>query len=559
MAIRGPREVCPGTWWRTIIWPISTLAKPSGLKRRVDDRTAGDFTILGSNGVYTVGGFQPATSQHLLITAAVARSSRLYTDLALDSLSGNRAAHPTFGQSNDIPLAAPLIYRLPSSDPPGNPPGGPTQLFVQAQPPSSLATGTGFGLVVVAEDQNGKVDSSFTGNVSVALPPGSNATLGGITTVAAKNGIATFTGLTLSLSSSPIALLVTSTGLTGATTSSISMTTPAQFAFSASSVTVKENAGNATITVVRTGGYQGAVSVDLATSGGTAVAGVNYTAVNEVLNFAAGQTSQTVTIPVKNVGVMKANPTVNVILSSPGLNAVLGSLSSETVVIQNVPATPPPAPLVTMKSVQLETNKKHQVTGIVIDFSGAVNASEAQSAAMYELIAAGKGGSFTSKGAKGIKIKSAVYNAAKHQVILTSAPFTLSQPVELVVNGNAPNGLVDTYGRLIDGNHDGKAGGSAAALLKKGGVTMNAVPGPAPSRSSRRRRGGARGDDFAAVALLRALLSSLTLAPPSDSKGFGRYDHRLGGAEKNRGVPQISTLVMVVERDRLQPIHAALA
>jgi hypothetical protein len=264
--------------------------------------------------------------------------------------------------------------------------------------------------------------------------------------------------------------------------------TPAQFAFSNSSVTVNENAGNATITVMRTGGYQGAVSVNVATSGGTAVAGVNYTAVNQLLSFAPGQSSQTVTIPIKNVGVLTANPTVNIVLSNPGANAVLGSPSTETLVIQNAPA--PPAPLVTMQSVQLETNKKHQVTEIVIGLSGAVNAAEARSIATYELIAAGKGGSFTAKTAKAIKIKSAVYDAVHHNVILTTAPFTLSQPVELIVNGNAPRGLQDTAGRLIDGNHDGKVGGNAVAILKKGSVSMSALPaGPlATKKPSKARR-----------------------------------------------------------------------
>jgi len=442
----------------------------------VYDPTAGVFTILGPNGVYTVTGFQPGDipapadySGSGWIQPAVYRAS------TGQFVGAGKTVIATFGQSNDIPLTAPLIYRLPSSGSTGNPGSKATQLSLQTPPPSPVVQGTGFGLVVVAELQNGSVDSSFDGNVSVALAPGSTTTLGGTTTVTAKNGIATFSGLTLGASSSPVSLLVTSTGLTGTATSSISVTPPAQLAFSTSSVTVNENAGNATITVARTGGYEGAVSVDVATSGGTAVPGRNYTAVNEVLNFGAGQNSLTVTIPVRNAGVLKTNPTVNIVLSSPGLNAALGSPSTETLVIQNPPAPPPP--LVTMKSVQLKTNKKHQVTGIVIGFSGGVNATEAQSIATYELVAAGAGGSFTAKNAKVISIKSAVYNAVSHQVILTTAPFTLSQPVELVVNGNAPRGLQDTHGRLIDGSRVGKAGGDAVAVLKKGGVTMSAVPG----------------------------------------------------------------------------------
>jgi subtilisin-like proprotein convertase family protein len=447
----------------------------------VYDPVAGVFTILGPSGVYTVGGFDqgdiPAPADY---NGSGSIQPVVYRPSTGQFIGANETVIATFGQSNDIPITAPLNYRLPSSDPPSGLP----QLFVQAQP-SLVVTSTSFGLTVVAEGQNGAIDSSFNGNVSVGLPPGSNVVLGGKTTVAAKNGIATFTGLTLSMSSSPVSLLVTGTGTTGTTTNSISITTPAEFAFSTSSVTVKENVGNATVTVMRTGGYQGAVSVDLATSGGTAIAGTNYTAVNEVLSFAAGQNSQTVTIPVKNAGTLAAPLSVGIVLSNPGTNAVLGSPFTETLMIQNAPAPPPP--LVKMESVQLEKNKKNQVTGIVIDFSGAVNATEARSIATYELVAAGKGGSFTANGAKPIKIKSAVYNAANHEVILRASPFTLSQPVELVIYGSGTHGLQDTSGRYIDGNHDGIAGGNAVAILKKGGVTMSALPaGPLAIKPRRR-------------------------------------------------------------------------
>ena len=62
----------------------------------------------------------------------------------------------------------------------------------------------------------------------------------------------------------------------------------------------------------------------MATSGGTAAPGVNYTPINQVVNFAAGQNTQSITIPVKNVGTLAQTVTVNVILSSPSANASLG-------------------------------------------------------------------------------------------------------------------------------------------------------------------------------------------------------------------------------------------
>ncbi len=73
----------------------------------------------------------------------------------------------------------------------------PVNLTVATQPPNSVTAGTGFGLVVDA-DTSGELDSSFDGTVTVSLvnPPG-GATLGGTLSVTASDGVATFSGLTL--------------------------------------------------------------------------------------------------------------------------------------------------------------------------------------------------------------------------------------------------------------------------------------------------------------------------------------------------------------------------
>src|SRR5262249_19504704 len=68
--------------------------------------------------------------------------------------------------------------------------------------------------------------------------------------------------------------------------------------FSSAASNVAENAGKATITVTRTGGSDGPVTVKYATSDGTGKAGTNYTATSGTLSFAAGQTSMTLDVPV---------------------------------------------------------------------------------------------------------------------------------------------------------------------------------------------------------------------------------------------------------------------
>ena len=71
-------------------------------------------------------------------------------------------------------------------------PGDP--LVVTTQPPTTVTAGVPFGLIVTAENGDGSTNTSFQDNVSVFSADGNS--LGGTLTVAAVNGVATFSGLT---------------------------------------------------------------------------------------------------------------------------------------------------------------------------------------------------------------------------------------------------------------------------------------------------------------------------------------------------------------------------
>src|SRR5262249_38996679 len=100
-----------------------------------------------------------------------------------------------------------------------------TQLVVTAQPPSSVVAGSPFGLTVAAEDAVGNIDVTFHSPITVALQsnPG-GATLGGLQTVNAVNGVAFFSGLTLSSVANGYTLQVSTNGLPLAATGPFNVT-----------------------------------------------------------------------------------------------------------------------------------------------------------------------------------------------------------------------------------------------------------------------------------------------------------------------------------------------
>ena len=101
--------------------------------------------------------------------------------------------------------------------------------------------------------------------------------------------------------------------------------------FSSGNYSIGESGGAVMVTVTRSGGTSGAVSVDYSTSNGTATAGSDYTAANGTLNFANGQTSQSFTVGILNDAVFEPTEAFNLTLSSPGGGAVLGAQSTALV------------------------------------------------------------------------------------------------------------------------------------------------------------------------------------------------------------------------------------
>ncbi|HUZ07441.1 MAG TPA: Calx-beta domain-containing protein, partial [Candidatus Paceibacterota bacterium] len=94
---------------------------------------------------------------------------------------------------------------------------------------------------------------------------------------------------------------------------------PGVLSFAGTSFSAAENSGGATINVIRQGGSAGTVSVNYATTGGSAKSGVNYTPASGTLTFAPGQTAASFTVPLLDDGVLSPDVSVNL-----GLSGVTG-------------------------------------------------------------------------------------------------------------------------------------------------------------------------------------------------------------------------------------------
>jgi hypothetical protein len=164
------------------------------------------LAIASNPGGSVLGGTLTATAQNGVITFSdltLNRSGIGYTVL----VSSGGAVAATTDAFDVTPAAA-------------------SQLVVTTQPPAGVVAGSGFGLVISAEDPFGNVDTNFVGSVGVGLAtnPG-GAILGGVVSATAQSGKAVFSDLTLDQLGAGYTLQLSSSGVLGATTSPFNVQT----------------------------------------------------------------------------------------------------------------------------------------------------------------------------------------------------------------------------------------------------------------------------------------------------------------------------------------------
>ena len=187
---------------------------------------------------------------------------------------------------------------------------------------------TNYGIKVVEADNNNALLSSSNGGADTDFyRSGNNVLLNGSSSPNSnlKSGAASNVSLSgIGASSASMTFLVGSTPVPAAQ-------------FSSATYSVNENGVTATITVNldQAPGTGNTVSVQYATSNGTATAGQDYTAASGTLSFSNAEVSKTFQVTIANDHTHEANETVTLTLSSPTSCTITGTNPATLTIIDD--------------------------------------------------------------------------------------------------------------------------------------------------------------------------------------------------------------------------------
>ena len=111
------------------------------------------------------------------------------------------------------------------------------------------------------------------------------------------------------------------------------VTAPGQLSFATNSYVVNGSDPAAVLTVVRTNGSSGTVSMSYNTMDGTAQSNVNYQASSGTVTFGNGETAETITVPLLANSLVQGPVSFSVVLSNPTGGATLTAPTTSTVTI----------------------------------------------------------------------------------------------------------------------------------------------------------------------------------------------------------------------------------
>ncbi|OJW19635.1 MAG: hypothetical protein BGO49_14400 [Planctomycetales bacterium 71-10] len=320
---------------------------------------------------------------------------------------------------------------------------------------SSTTTATGVAIAIPYEPCGGFVGSATTqGTVTAAdgvlnaavgtLAPGAYAT---IAFVLRPDVVGTATLVASARADQHV-------NLTASGTLSADLTViepPGVLAFASADFAAPETAGTAYLTVARTGGARGVVSVRYRTTSGAAAAGVDYAATSGVLTFQPGQTSAVIAVPVLPFAHNRGDVSVGVVLEDPTGGARLGPAATASLTIRDVdPDLVPP----TVGRVRL-LGPSNAIGGLAIPLSEPANSATAWNAWAYSVYDLGPNGVYGDGDDAPVALLPPGYDAANPTIYLTpAAPLAAGRHYAVVIRGAGPNALVDLAGNPLGGGVD---------------------------------------------------------------------------------------------------------
>lgn len=249
--------------------------------------------------------------------------------------------------------------------------------------------------------------------------------------------------------------------------------------------------GNASVTVTRTDGAVGAVTVDITSLGATAIPGLDFKPTTQTLTFAPGETSKTFDVAVSDDSVAEDDEYFSINLSNLTGAATFGYPSTAAVRISSNDDLDDVVPTVT--SVLL-TGPSRGISGAVVKFSEDMDPASAGNVANYTF-------STRAKKKTALTITSAVYDPVTRSTTLSVAPFAQTQfkSIEIGLN-NKTGGITDASGNLLSKTSSkftfnvftgttvtvtDRDGDKATLMLANGGQIDGITPVKSTSRTQR--------------------------------------------------------------------------
>jgi uncharacterized repeat protein (TIGR01451 family) len=220
-----------------------------------------------------------------------------------------------------------------------------------------------------------------------------------------------------------------------------------EFDLSSATYSVLQSSGTAQITVLRNNGSLGAAAIGVTVSAITARPGVDFVPFSTMLEFADGQLSQTINVPILDDGQHGPDRTVLITLENPTNGVPLGATKAAILTIVNVHPDLV-GPVVTGTQL-LGTSS---IPAVVVSFSKPLDASSANNINNYAI--SGSNGSV-------VPLRSVAYNPLNNTVIITPMKaLGAGSFFVLRINGSTASGLRDTTpaGNLLDGAGNGTNG-----------------------------------------------------------------------------------------------------